>query len=477
MPTNKKHLLLIACICSASMVYGQLSDSNTMVQFHEYSLQYRNTDYPCLTAATYTTIAQQCRAHDLMVGNTHIAQKTNLEVAFSWPLKLIASVEDCSFYFVAAYVDEDSNPSSFYDYNCGSITYDGHNGTDIAIEPFPFYKMDNNQVMVIAAANGNIVDKHDGEYDKNCVGSGSGLTANYIVLEHADGSHTIYAHMKKNSLTSKIVGESVESGEYLGIVGSSGSSSGPHLHFEVWSGNSSATVVDPYAGTCNQFNPSSLWAVQKPYTEPAVVKASVHTTDIVFPDCPDTEIPNESSSYEIPFQGEGLAPGYAKFYVFMRNLNAGDLLEMKILNPDQSVFNSWNYTLPASYPFSYAGFSKLLPVINGTYSFQASYNGVVCMQYFDIINTTGFSELIEDPYGIYSNPNPFDATCRVVWNGELQSGTLYLFSMQGTLIKTICEISGSSITLAGDDLPEGLYLLQLLDHGKIIGTRRIMAMH
>jgi len=40
-----------------------------------------------------------------------------------------------------------------------SNTYDGHHGTDIAIWPYSFYKMDNNQIEVIAAAAGTITQK------------------------------------------------------------------------------------------------------------------------------------------------------------------------------------------------------------------------------------------------------------------------------------------------------------------------------
>ena len=50
---------------------------------------------------------------------------------------------------------------------------------------------------------------------------------------HADGSVAWYGHMKAGSLTNKAVGQTVSSGEYLGIVGSSGNSTGPHLHFGI----------------------------------------------------------------------------------------------------------------------------------------------------------------------------------------------------------------------------------------------------
>jgi len=70
------------------------------------------------------------------------------------------------------------------------------------------------------------------------VGSESGY-GNYIVVEHAEGFQTRYAHL---AATSVRAGDSVSAGEVLGTVGSSGRSTGPHLHFEVIR---NGTRIDP----------------------------------------------------------------------------------------------------------------------------------------------------------------------------------------------------------------------------------------
>lgn len=51
-----------------------------------------------------------------------------------------------------------------------------------------------------------------------------------VIVRHDDGYHTVYAHNSRN-LVKK--GESVDQGEVIARVGSSGRSSGPHLHFEI----------------------------------------------------------------------------------------------------------------------------------------------------------------------------------------------------------------------------------------------------
>ncbi len=57
-----------------------------------------------------------------------------------------------------------------------------------------------------------------------------GAYGNTIVIEHADGTRTMYAHLSSSNVT---VGQTVAAGEKIGEVGTTGNSTGPHLHFEV----------------------------------------------------------------------------------------------------------------------------------------------------------------------------------------------------------------------------------------------------
>ena len=58
---------------------------------------------------------------------------------------------------------------------------------------------------------------------------------NYIIINHNNGYYTMYAHMNKFYPGLK-VGDTVLRGQQIGYVGSSGWSTGPHIHFEVWNG-------------------------------------------------------------------------------------------------------------------------------------------------------------------------------------------------------------------------------------------------
>ena len=63
------------------------------------------------------------------------------------------------------------------------------------------------------------------------------LAGNYVLVEIGDGLFAFYAHMQPGSLRVK-VGDRVRRGQVLGLVGNSGNSSEPHLHFQLCNANS-----------------------------------------------------------------------------------------------------------------------------------------------------------------------------------------------------------------------------------------------
>ncbi len=77
---------------------------------------------------------------------------------------------------------------------------------------------------IYAANNGTVIVK---EYHYSY--------GNYIVINHNNGYYTLYAHMNK-FMDGIEVGSTVARGQQIGYVGSTGYSTGPHIHFEVWKG-------------------------------------------------------------------------------------------------------------------------------------------------------------------------------------------------------------------------------------------------
>ncbi len=126
-------------------------------------------------------------------------------------------------------------------FGSGKTTY--HSGLDIA------GGSGLNSVNIIAAREGIVVyptanvknDCPSGSSQSSC---GGGL-GNYVVIQHSDGNYTIYGHMYEGSILVK-AGDSVEQGQVIGKMGSSGNSTGAHLHFMVREGqNISSATVDP----------------------------------------------------------------------------------------------------------------------------------------------------------------------------------------------------------------------------------------
>lgn len=67
------------------------------------------------------------------------------------------------------------------------------------------------------------------------------VTGNYVVLDLGDGRYALYAHLQPGSIRVK-PGDRVRRGQLLALVGNSGNSTEPHLHFQVSNG------VEPMAG-------------------------------------------------------------------------------------------------------------------------------------------------------------------------------------------------------------------------------------
>jgi murein DD-endopeptidase MepM/ murein hydrolase activator NlpD len=94
----------------------------------------------------------------------------------------------------------------------------------------------------LAAADGVVVTLKDG-IPQNVPGGRAvpmtleTLCGNHVILDLGGGRFAFYAHLQPGSLRVKL-GERVKRGQILGLVGNSGNSSEPHLHFHVTDGNS-----------------------------------------------------------------------------------------------------------------------------------------------------------------------------------------------------------------------------------------------
>lgn len=103
----------------------------------------------------------------------------------------------------------------------GSYAAGFHTGTDYAVPT---------GTEVHAVASGTVVVAGDG-----------GDYGNYVVIQHNDGKFSLYAHLSVISVWSG----TVSAGDVIGLSGSTGNSSGPHLHLEIRNSNTYGDVIDP----------------------------------------------------------------------------------------------------------------------------------------------------------------------------------------------------------------------------------------
>lgn len=99
----------------------------------------------------------------------------------------------------------------------GASTY--HKGIDIAAS---------SGSKVVAAAGGEVV-----------IATYSASAGNYVMINHGSGVYTVYMHMANLGVSE---GQEVKQGESIGSVGSTGYSTGPHLHFGI---RENGSYVDP----------------------------------------------------------------------------------------------------------------------------------------------------------------------------------------------------------------------------------------
>ncbi len=301
-------------------------------------------------------------------------------LTLGWPLAGRSGFGDPGYHAVTGFVDhQPAFPNQVSDYACGGRTYDtssgyNHQGTDFYLWPFAWNKMAAGDVEVVAAAPGVIIGRSDGNSDQSCTLNGNRWNAVYV--RHADGSVAWYGHLKRDSLTTKGVGATVAAGEYLGTVGSSGNSTGPHLHFELYDGGQ---LTDPYVGSCNPLSGGSWWASQRNYYDSGINRLATGTAAVSWGSCPNPDTPNEATQFQ---------PGdRVTFSAYYRDQVAGKPTAYRIVAPDGSIYAQWNHAISRPhYNLSYWWWAYDLPrsAQAGTWRFEADFNGTTYRHTFDV---------------------------------------------------------------------------------------------
>jgi hypothetical protein len=252
--------------------------------------------------------------------------------AFAAPpvLTLPLSCEPNRNCWIANHVDLDPS-AGVRDYVCGTLSYDGHKGTDFAIRDRAAM---NDGVEVLAAAAGLVRAGRDGitDADVRKIGKESVKDrecGNGVLLEHGEGWETQYCHLRRGSIRVK-KGERVAAGQVLGLVGMSGLTEYPHLHLSL---RHEGRLVDPFRGDqsgadCSVRNP--LWRADVDAALP-YAPGVVYNTGIA-PERPEAE-DIRSGRYRKAGTLSAVAPVLV-FFAEVFAVNPGDVLELRLAGPD-----------------------------------------------------------------------------------------------------------------------------------------------
>ena len=194
-------------------------------------------------------------------------------------------------------------------------------------------------------------------------------TANHVTIDHGGGRVCTYLHMKKNSVAVS-VGQHVAAGEQIGLVGSSGCSSYPHLHF---ASTQNGAKLEPYSGPCNP-QPSS-WENQTP------ANYSLYMDEFALSDTSPVGITPPSV---LPRSSHWAQTNTTIWiWCYLRNMAPGNTWQVRFKRPDGTIaltspvttFNGstylkwswrwWGYDIPSM---------KTMP---GTWEVRLTINGIV----------------------------------------------------------------------------------------------------
>ncbi|WP_291238878.1 M23 family metallopeptidase [Gemmobacter sp.] len=227
--------------------------------------------------------------------------------------------------FIQHYPDHDPGPAA-QDHACGSLTYDGHDGTDFALNSLSAMQTG---VAVLAAAPGVVRGARDGRPDISVSDPGAppldGMDCgNGVAIQHEGGYETQYCHLKQGSLRVK-PGDRVEAGTPLGEVGLSGNTEFPHLHLTL---RQNGVAIDPAAPRlrgCGGGGPD-LWQADLPPPVGGIIAAGFAPQVPEFAQIKQGDVPAPVA------KSDGMV-----LWAYLYGTRAGDRLVLDLQGPEGRI--------------------------------------------------------------------------------------------------------------------------------------------
>jgi len=462
-----RYFLLIA---SCSLLGFQLAHTQQPLPDGGGAQELVYKQHNCLNPAQREQIKKQLASNINTLEKSGLisAPKSGIIASFSWPLEMEPNDLFTNYYSISNFVDQNPTigPADFnqysqsnLDYNCGNRSYDtssgyNHSGIDYSLWPFEWYMFNEGLINVVAAEDGIVIGRDDNNFDANCQCQGSW---NALYVRHDDGSTAWYGHLQRGNITNLDLGATISKGDYIGKVGSSGCSTGPHLHFETY--DIDGNLIDPYEGACNDLNPSTWWEEQPDYRTPDINAIFTHDLPPTF-GCVFEEQPNIKNDFDA---GEQVITAF-----YFKDAEQGSITNMRINDPSGNLWQNWNFESPETYSGSYWYWIWNMPLNGpfGIWTVEASFEGSTLTHDFAYgeINTNTADHSLSDLQLF-----PLPATDRLFINktiGDKQISVVDLFGVQH-------QVDAGPNFIKIDQLKDGIYFLRLEIDGQSISKKFI----
>lgn len=393
-------------------------------------------------------------------------------------------------YVVSQFFDHVDANNFLEDFNCGHHTYDAHSGTDYFGFPFYWYQYENDMLEVVAAQDGKILAKNDGVID-GC--NNRSTFGNWVIIDHGV-TQSFYAHLKYGSVTTDTVGSDVSKDDLIGLVGYSGNSTKPHLHFETYLQFQADTLFDPYRSddqSC-EFHDSHYIMERNGYNEyqySTLLSLTSHDREPIWKtECDDQE--------EEPFFKNDFKPGdEVVFIIAARDMKEGQILVTDLKDPNGNLMLHSENTLKDIIGRNSSHQTALY--LKETYTFQdgaqpgdwnitASFINPNTFQRIgqrvehevSLSVTSNIETIASSNFSIY--PQPALEQLYINFSAQLNvPSNEVILELKDMMGKTCTRISLDRLQSQGhldvSDLSSGLYFVQAFNqNGLSYGTRKII---
>jgi hypothetical protein len=219
---------------------------------------------------------------------------------------------------IQQYADHDAGPGAT-DFTCGLLSYDGHDGTDIAVATRADMAAG---VAVVAAAAGVVKGVRDGVADFVPFVEGREC-GNGVLIDHGDGWETQYCHMRQGSVVVR-AGDRVDAGTPIGLIGQSGMADFPHLHLSLRQNGVKIDPFQPEGPLCTLTPGPTLWAAPIPYAPGGLLEAgfsaAVPEFDAIKAGLPTVALPETAPAVVL--------------WAYLYGSRAGDEVAFQIIGPE-----------------------------------------------------------------------------------------------------------------------------------------------